>query len=176
VPDDPTKPDQTDDFGKLEALLKDVRFTMFTTRADGRLRSRPMTTIKTDDVGRLWFLTDRDADIAQDILREPSVGLSYADNGSSTYVSVSGHATWSEDRRQIERLWNPAMKAWWSGPDDPKIVAIDVRVDAAEYWDGPNSRIVRLFAILAAAATGREFEGGEHGEVTRATAGQRTAY
>ena len=68
MPDDPTKPDQTDDFGKLEALLKDVRFTMFTTRVDGRLRSRPMTTIKTDDVGRLWFLTDRDADIAQDVL------------------------------------------------------------------------------------------------------------
>ena len=164
MPDDPTKPNETD-LGKLESLLKDVRFTMFTTRHEGRLRSRPMTTIKTDDVDRLWFLTDRDADIAEDVRRDPSVGLAYADNGSSTYVSVSGHATWVEDRARIEQLWNPAMRAWWSGPDDPKIVAIDVRVDAAEYWDGPNSRIVRLIGILAAAATGREFEGGDHGEI-----------
>ncbi len=165
MPDDPTKPDQPLDFAKLQELLKDLRFTMFTTTGEGRLRARPMTTINADDIGHLWFLTDRDAEVAQDILRDPSVGLAYADDGSSTYVSVSGSAAWSEDRRRIERLWNPAMRAWWSGSDDPKIVAIDVRVDAAEYWDGPNSRIARLAGILVSAATGKEYEGGEHGEL-----------
>jgi general stress protein 26 len=162
---DPATPDEPLDFTKLEGLLKDVRFTMFTTRAEGRLRSRPMTTIKTDDVGHLWFLTDRDADVAKDVREEPSVGLAYADNGASTYVSVSGQAALSEDRARIEELWNPAMRAWWEGPDDPKIVAIDVRVLGAEFWDGPNSRIARLVSIAVSAATGREFEGGEHGEL-----------
>ncbi len=61
------------------------------------------------------------------------------------------------------------MRAWWSGSDDPKIVAIDVRVDAAEYWDGPNSRIARLAGILVSAATGKEYEGGEHGELEAAS-------
>ena len=154
-----------DDLGKLVELLEDVRFTMFTTRVDGRLRSRPMTTLKADTSGSLWFFVSSDATTLDQIAAEPSVGLAYADNGKGTYVSVAGDAAVRHDRDKVQELWNPAFKAWFEGPDDPNLNLVEVRIREAEYWDGPDSRIARLIGIVAAAVTGDEYDAGEQGTV-----------
>ena len=154
-----------DDLGKLVELLEDVRFTMFTTRVDGRLRSRPMTTLKADTSGSLWFFVSADATTLDQIAADPSVGLAYADNGKGTYVSVAGDATVRDDRAKINELWNPAFKAWFEGADDPDLNLVEVRIREAEHWDGPDSRIARLIGIAAAAVTGDEYDAGEQGEI-----------
>jgi len=154
-----------DDLGKLVELLEDVRFTMFTTRVDGRLRSRPMTTLTADTSGSLWFFISADATTLDQIAADPSVGLAYADNGKGTYVSVAGDATVRDDRAKVKELWNPAFKAWFEGPDDPTLNLVEVRIREAEYWDGPDSRIARLIGIVAAAVTGNEYDAGEQGEI-----------
>ena len=154
-----------DDLGKLVELLKDVRFTMFTTRVEGRLRSRPMTTLNADTSGSLWFFISADATTLDQIAADPSVGLAYADNGKGTYVSVAGDATVRDDRAKTRELWNPAFKAWFEGPDDPTLNLVEVRIREAEYWDGPDSRIARLIGIVAAAVTGDEYDAGEQGEI-----------
>ena len=151
---------------KLHDMLEGIRFTMFTTRNGMRLRSRPMTTIETEEGGdTLWFLGNHGSSLLADIDRDPNVALAYADNDGSTYVSVSGTASARDDRAKVKELWNPVLNAWWDGPDDPAIRVIEVTIDAAEYWDGPGNRLVRLVGIAAAAVTGDEYDDGEHGRI-----------
>ena len=153
------------DLDKLVELLEDVRFTMFTTRVDGRIHSRPMTTLQADTSGSLWFFISADASTLDEIAADPSVGLAYADNGKGTYVSVAGDATVVGDRAKVEELWNPAFKAWFDGPDDPNLRLVEVRIASAEYWDSPDSRVARLVGIVAAAVTGDEYDAGEQGTI-----------
>jgi general stress protein 26 len=155
----------TNDLDKLADLLHDVRFTMFTTRVDGRLHARPMTTMEADTSGSLWFFISADADTLDEIAVDPSVGLAYADNGKGTYISVAGDAALRDDPAKVRELWNPAFKAWFEGPDDPNLRLVEVRIRAAEYWDSPDSRVVRLVGIVAAAVTGDEYDAGEQGTI-----------
>jgi len=155
----------TNDLDKLVELLEDVRFAMFTTRVEDRLRARPMTTMAADSSGSLWFFISADADTLAEIAADPSVGLAYADNGKGTYVSVAGDAAVRQDQAKVRELWNPAFKAWFDGPDDPNLRLVEVRIAAAEYWDSPDSRVARLIGIVAAAVTGDEYDAGEQGEV-----------
>ena len=155
----------TNDLDKLVELLHDVRFTMFTTRVDGRLHSRPMTTMEADTSGSLWFFMSADADTLDEIAADPSVGLAYADNGKGTYVSVAGVAAVRDDPGKVRELWNPVFKAWFDGPDDPNLRLVEVRISTGEYWDSPDSRVARFIGIVAAAVTGDEYDAGEQGQV-----------
>jgi len=156
----------TNDIETLHDHLKGIRYTMFTTRAGERLRSRPMTTIETEEGGdSLLFLGNDGSELLDDIAVDPRVNLAYSDNDGGRYVSVSGTATSRDDRSTILELWNPILKAWWDGPEDPAIRVIEVRIQEAEYWAGPRSKVVRFVGILAAVVSGDEYDEGEHGTV-----------
>ena len=158
-------PEQPADLAKLTEMLDGVRFTMFTTRSEGGLRSRPMTTLETDAAGSIWFFGTQDSDLTDEIKADPQVVLTYADNGAGRYVSVRGIATPRDDRAKVKELWNPIHKAWYEGEDDAKLQLIEVQIESADYWDGPKSRLVRMASIVAAAVTGREYGAGEEGEI-----------
>jgi general stress protein 26 len=156
----------TNDIQELHKHLEGIRYTMFTTRFEGGMRSRPMTTIETEEGSdRLLFLGNDGSELLADIATDPHVNLAYADNDGAKYVSVSGTATSRDDRATVKELWNPILNAWWDGPEDPAIRVIEVRIEAAEYWAGPGSRLVRLVGIAAAVMTGDEYDEGEHGTV-----------
>jgi general stress protein 26 len=156
----------TNDTETLHDHLKGIRYTMFTTRAGERLRSRPMTTIETEERGDLLlFLGNDGSELLHDIAGDPRVNLAYSDNDGGRYVSVSGTATSRDDGAMIKELWNPILKAWWDGPEDPAIRVIEVRIQEAEYWAGPRSKVVRFVGILAAAVSGDAYDEGEHGTV-----------
>ena len=155
----------TNDIETLKELLDGIRFTMFTTQVDGRLRGRPLTTLEVDPAGSIWFFIDRDSEVAGEVRANPTVGLAYNDDGSARYVSVSGTASLRDDRARVEELWNPLINAWFDGKDDPSIQPLEVRIDAAEYWDGESNRLVRLAGVVAAAVTGNEYDSGERGEI-----------
>ena len=131
----------------------------------GMVFQDPMTTLDPDTSGSLWFLMSSDIDTLDEIAADPSVGLTYSDNGKGTYVAVAGQAAVRADRAKIRDLWNPAWKAWFEGPDDPTIRLVEVRITSAWYWDSPDSRVVRLFGIVAAAVTGDTYDAGEQGEI-----------
>jgi general stress protein 26 len=156
----------TNDTEKLVELLEGIRFAMFTTRSEGRLHARPMATIDADTSGSLYFFVDRTTDLFDEIDVDPAVGLTYSDNDGARYVSVSGTASKRDDRARVEDLWNPILKAWFDGPDDPKLQLVEVRIDTAEYWDGEGNRLVRLVGIVKAAVTGDEYDAGEQGEIS----------
>ena len=151
---------------KLRDLIQDVEIAMLTTIDGGVLRSRPMDTQETEFDGDLWFLTSKKHHKIEEINRDNRVNVSYASPDDNTYVSVSGTASFSEDRAKINDLWSPEHKAWFpEGKDDPNIILLKVDVEQAEYWDVTSSTFTQIAGFLKAMVTGQEADGGENKKI-----------
>jgi general stress protein 26 len=161
---------ETHDIAKLWALIKDMRFGMFTTRHEnGHLHSRPMTTQnrRSDEDDALWFFMPRGGEPFADLRRDPQVNVAYADPSSDTYVSVSGLADAVEDAALRRALWNTANQAWFpNGPDDAEVALVRVRITHAEYWDVHQNKLVQLYKMARSALTGQPPKDlGDYGQV-----------
>jgi general stress protein 26 len=161
-----------DDVKKLAKLIKGISIAMLTTRDDdGTLRSRPMQTQDQEFDGTLWFFTQASSHKVLEIDHEHQVNLSYAQPDDNRYVSVSGTATLVRDRARIDELWSPVLKAWFpKGKDDPEVALLRVDVTKAEYWDAPNSTIVKLVGFTKAILTGKEYWPGENEKLNNLSA------
>ena len=157
-----------DSIKKLGELIHDVKFAMLTSvHPDGSLRSRPMATQQVEFDGNLWFFTGLNSEKVRELESNPEVNLSYSAPDDQRYVSVSGRANVSRDRKKMEELWNPLLKAWFPrGLDDPDICLLHVDVTHAEYWDSPSSKMVQLAGFIKSVVTGKRLEKpGEHEEL-----------
>ena len=157
------------DIQKLGKIIKNVRIAMLTTAMpDGSLRSRPMQTQKAEFDGReLWFFTPLDSAKVEEVAAEHHVNVSYADPDKQRYASVSGMATLVRDRAKAKELWSAPMKAWFpKGVDDPNLALLRVRVQYAEYWQAPPSKVVQAVGLAKALTTGTRYEAGENKRVS----------
>lgn len=113
---------------RLWALIKDIRFAMFTVRhANGHLHSRPMTTqnARVDEDTSLWFFMRKGSEPVIDLVRDPEVNIAYADVGADSYVSVSGKAAVVEDLAKKHELWCKLTEAWFpGGAGDPDLALV----------------------------------------------------
>ena len=151
---------------QLGKLIKGIRTTMMVTMGNGQTpHARPMYTQDVPFNGVLWFMTSVDSRKVRELRRNDRVQLSYVSTSDENYVSVDGTAKVLNDRTRIAELWNPMLKAWYEGPDDPTLRVIRVDVDRAEFWDSPGGKIGSLLSIAKAIVTGKEDDGG-YGEVT----------
>ena len=151
---------------KIRELTEGIDFCMLTTIDGDQLRSRPMSTQKFEFDGDLWFFTNDKTHKVEELERDDRVCVAYSKPDENVYLSVSGRAEVVKDRAKIEELWNPLLKAWFpEGLDDPSICLLKIPVEQAEYWDAPSSRIVRLFQIAKALATGQEADYGENKKI-----------
>ena len=159
----------TETRAKLWDMIHGIRFAMLTSRSiEGQLRSRPLTTQNRslDDDESLWFFVSRSSETAADVGCDAAVNLAYADTDNDRYVSIAGSATLVEDPSRNEALWSIPAKAWFpGGPTDPNLQLVGVRIEHAEYWDVKTSKMVQLFKMAKAAATGEPPQIGEHGKV-----------
>jgi general stress protein 26 len=95
------------------------------------------------------------------------VNLAFVDPAEGTYVSLSGRGEMVTDRAHIHRLWTAFAKPWFpEGPDSPNLGLIRFVPDAADYWDAPDSKMVRAFGVVASALAGKPIAMGEHGSHT----------
>jgi general stress protein 26 len=155
------------DIETLRDLIKGIRFAMLTTiDEEGFLHSRPMATQQAEFDGDLWFFTGAASPKVGEVQRDERVNLSYADPDDNRYVSLSGAARLVRDPVKAKELWNPALKAWFpDGLDDPNLALLRVRVEKAEYWDSPSSKMVQLAGFIKAVATGKPYDGGENEKI-----------
>lgn len=171
-------PEHEGSIEKLASLLKDIKFTMFTTReGSGRLVSRPMATQSVEFDGELWFFTRKSSSLCAEIWLNPQVNLGYASPSSNRYVSVCGRADQVNDGAKIKELWNPILRAWFpDGLEDPELTLVKVTVDSAQYWDTPSSKVVQLVGFAKAFLTGEPYKPGlaGHGTVTMDQGSSRT--
>ena len=156
---------QRDGIEKVADLVKDIRTAMLVTLDQhGLPRSRPMSTQDARFDGTLWFFTPLDSEKVNEIERNPRVNVAYSSPGSESYLSVSGTAEVVNDRAKIRELWNPIMRSWFDGAEDPNIRLIRVDVDEAEYWDTPGGKVASLIGLVKGVVMGKGADqNNEHG-------------
>ena len=154
---------------ELAAKIKPVRFAMFTTvDQHGHLISQPMTNQEVDADGALWFFTNSNTDLWQNIASSPKVNVSFAEPDDSLYVSISGVAERVVDRDRIDALWNPMVAAWFpNGKDDPHVVLVKVVSKTVQYWDSKENKLTLMYEMAKAAITGKhpELDPADHGQI-----------
>lgn len=143
-------------------LIDRIPIAMLATLdANGALASRPMAALEMDDSGALWFFTDAHSSKVEQLR---VANLSFTDAAHGTYVSLSGRGELDTDRGHIERLWTPFAKPWFpDGPDSPNLALLKFTPDSADYWDAPNSKMVRAFGVIASVVAGKPIAMGEQG-------------
>jgi len=149
---------------KVKELVSRSRVGMLGTREEGFIRFRPMSHVDIDDDGNIWFFISMDSLTAQNIQRNPTVQLIYANEGDSVYLNIEGVAKVSHDKNRMKELFNPFVRAWFpKGLKDPSIALLAVYPEEMEYWSNDESRVLTYLKILLAGATGPQPPIGDHG-------------
>jgi len=113
--------------------------------------SRPVTVAQVEH-SRLSFLASHQADWVQAVASGSAiVHVTLASDAHTTYLSLNGTATVSDDPALKQRLWSAPAKAWFAGPDDPDLAVVHFDLTDGRYWDGPDGLIGRGLAMLRAA-------------------------
>jgi general stress protein 26 len=138
----------------LRELIKGVDTAMLTTVTEEGLVSRPMKTQEIEFDGDLWFFTKKETNKYDEILHEQDVNVAYA---GKSYVSVRGRAEIFEDLDKKKELWSKAYeKIMQTSFDDPTVILIKVKAEAAEYWETGN--FTKKIAFLYKRMTGQSSE------------------
>lgn len=149
----------------VELLQGEGHIMMLTTHHDGRLFSRPMALQQVDADGTLWFFNSKSTEKTWEIRVDDRVNASFANPEDNTFVSVSGTANLVNDPSMVRALWNPALKAWFEGPEDPNIQLIRVDMDSAEYWTQAGGKFSQAMQMLGSAITGKNLVQNENERV-----------
>ena len=125
---------------------------------------RPMSATVKRERHAIYFLTEATAPKVPQIAQYPGVVVAFADEGANKFVTFRGQAEVTDDRALFKELWTPFAKAWWDGPEDPRIRAVTVQPSQAEFWDSPG-KLTASVLMLTAALTGAKPAVGDHGVV-----------
>jgi general stress protein 26 len=158
-------PQASSESTKLGELIQDMSVAMLTTFDDAEqaLMSRPMSPQEMCEKGGIWFLTDPNSNKVKNM---QVMNLGFSDEANSTYVSISGHGEIISDRERIESLWTVFAKPWFpNGSDSHNLALLKFVPHSAEFWDAPNSKMVRMFAMAASIVTAKPVGMGEHGNL-----------
>lgn len=134
--------------------IADIRFCMLVTNNGAGLRARPMAAIADEDSGVIRFIANRQDYKDNEIHNDPQVCLTFADNASNSFVSVTGTARVEHRPEQIREHWVKQADAYFEhGADDPNAILIEVLPRVGEYWDGPGN-LTTAIELMRATITG----------------------
>jgi general stress protein 26 len=148
----------------LYALIDGIEVAMFTTRReDGQLVTRPMQVQERTAGTDLWFMTNWETHKLEELATDQHVNLAFYKDRTREWVSVSGTAILSRDKRLIRELYKPDWKAWLGdqggerdgGPDDPRIVLILVEAQSVTYAKKDRPGPLVLFNVVKGMITGQ---------------------
>jgi general stress protein 26 len=154
----------------LYELIDGIDTALLTTRQiDGSLVSRPMAVQERRPGVDLWFMTSAETHKTGELEAQPDVNVAFYKERTREWVSVSGVARLNRDRDRIRKVYQKDWKAWLGdeggdrdgGPNDPRILLIEIDAHAVTYMKSDVSRPVALFKIAKAMVTGERVELGE---------------
>ena len=161
---------------KLHELIDDIEIAMMTTRRrDEHLESRAMATQKRAAGADLWFVTADATAKIRDLRADPHVNLAYYKDRTREWISVSGLATLTRDRKKIDELYAPDWKMWFPDegdprhgtPEDPRLVLIGVDIHAAVFFELDKPQPVVLYELAKGWLSGQTPDLGEIHRVER---------
>ena len=114
--------------------------------------TRPMSVQDVDKAGHLWFLSASDSHKNLELAEESDVRLFFQASEHSGFLTLTGKATVTRDRKKIKALWEPVLKTWFTeGEDDPRITAIRVVPSGGYYWDKHGNAVAGVKMLIGAA-------------------------
>ncbi|MBC8118828.1 MAG: pyridoxamine 5'-phosphate oxidase family protein [Burkholderiaceae bacterium] len=117
--------------------------------------TRPMSVQEVDDAGSLWFLSASDSHKNSELATDPAVRLFFQVSENSGFLTLTGRARVSRDKKKIDDLWKPILKTWFTeGKEDSRITVIEVRPVGGYYWDNKHGNAIAGIKMLLGAATG----------------------
>lgn len=113
-------------------LIRDAGFGLLATTEGSQPRVRPMMPYLTDDGELLIALLGRSRTINQ-VQENPLVEICFVDR-KMWYSRITGEAKISQSAENKEILWNniPMLKQYFSGPEDPNFVLLEVKIKQVE--------------------------------------------
>lgn len=153
---------------KLQELVREIDMCMFCTQGNGTalVETRPMSTQAVEDDGTIWFFSQKDSHINQQISAQTQVQLLYADISHFHFLTVTGSAEILHDVAKTKELWNKHVEAWFpEGPEAPNITLLKVTPSDAYYWDTKHGKMVALLKIAAAVVTGKTMDDSVEGKL-----------
>ncbi|MBC7787603.1 MAG: pyridoxamine 5'-phosphate oxidase family protein [Methylophilaceae bacterium] len=159
---------QNHDLTQLSKLIENIPVCMLSSiDASGALVSRPMAPLEMTYDGAIWFFTDLNSGKVGHL---ECANLSFVSESNGTYVSISGAAEICQDQVHVENLWTPFARPWFpDGPQSNNIGLLKFLPNAAEYWDAPHSKLVRIFAVAASVIASKPVGMGDHDTLTSLT-------
>jgi general stress protein 26 len=143
---------------RVRQLIASIAVAMATTASEGDLVSRPLLALQIEGDADVYFLTRAGSDHVRQVRADPRVNLAFV-GAKGEYLSVAGRGTIGTDAAVVAALWNPTYRAWFpGGAQDPELVVLRVVIERADYWEGPTSRLVRLYGVAHAVLTGQPYE------------------
>ncbi|MDF1501423.1 pyridoxamine 5'-phosphate oxidase family protein [Roseisolibacter sp. H3M3-2] len=147
----------------LYKLIDGIEVALFTTRrADGQLVTRPMQVQRRTAGTDMWFVTNVESHKLEELATDPHVNCGFYKDRTREWVSVSGTARVTQDRRIIHELYQPDWRAWFGdeggerdgGPDDPRLALVLVEADSVIYSKQDRPTPLVLFEVAKAMVTG----------------------
>ncbi|KZY05710.1 MULTISPECIES: pyridoxamine 5'-phosphate oxidase family protein [unclassified Sulfitobacter] len=142
--------------------LADTRTGMLATKDS---RAVPMSHYIGEDSGRnvLWFITANGTDLSRAAATGASAEYLVSSNDESLYARIDGRVTQSDDKAQLDKLWNGVAGAWFEdGKQDSDVQLIRMDLTEAEVWATGGSMHF-LYEIAKAHLTDEKPDMGEHG-------------
>lgn len=110
---------------------------------------KPMTAQVEGGNGPIWFFTSRENDLAEATTRKAQQGLLlFTSKGHDLFATVGGNLRQDNDRKVIDRLWNPFVAAWYTGKDDPELRLLRFDPGAAEIWLNASSVLAGIKMLI----------------------------
>jgi general stress protein 26 len=132
--------------------MAEIDFAILSTRAEGgEIAGRPMS--NNGDVaygGDSYFFALDSTRTAEDIARDPTVGLSFTGSkgllgAPPLFIAIEGRAALIRDKGQFQAHWNKDLEFWFEdGIDTPGLVLIKVHATRIHYWNGRDEGEIRV--------------------------------
>lgn len=125
---------------KFWEALEDSPFMMLGLKGSGF--TRPMTA--QIDKGEIYFFASRSEELVKGLAHSAQAIATYVSKGHDLFASVTGALKTAQDPERIDRLWDPAISAWYEkGKDDPDLVLLHFEADRADVWQANTGSAVK---------------------------------
>jgi len=130
-------------------LRSDMTLMLGLSGVDGS-HARPMTAqLEEEDRGPIWFFTAKDTGIVKALGQGQRAFAAYSAKGHDLFATMHGRLTLDNDRRNVDRLWNRFVAAWFEGgKDDPKLALLRFDVEDAEIWLNDSSFLAGVKMLI----------------------------
>ncbi|MBO2945874.1 pyridoxamine 5'-phosphate oxidase family protein [Paenibacillus sp. F411] len=118
---------------KIAEALNHNKFCSFATVEGNKPKVRYMALFH--DGVNLHLATDRKTHKVEELEENPNVYVlaGYEEGGSKDVIELQGIARVTKQEQLRNELWNEDFKRWFSGPDDPDYVILEIEAQRIEY-------------------------------------------